>query len=218
MDPVRALRSPSLDGPDETGVAALLRLTLRLLREAPWVVVVYLFAAPVAAVLDSGGGLVTGPASILAVILLVEGLYVNTTGSNSMGVRFLLALVADLVTAFAIILGLLLLVVPGLYALVRFYLVIPAVLIDDYGPIEAMRTSWERTEGRVLEVGGVVLCIYLATFVVAAAVLLGTAGGIEPAIERIEAQETFFSETAASLVNGTLVAASSTLLYLQSRE
>lgn len=211
------LGRPSLAGSDDTGVVPLLRRTVRTLRDVPEVVVLYLFAAPFAAV-GGVGNVLASFAWIVAVGLLVSGLDVDTSGSNSTGVRFLLAFVSALVAGIAILVGLLLIVLPGLYAMVRFYLVIPAVVIDDYGPIEALRTSWRRTEGRVLEIGGVVFCIYLVTFVVAAVVLLGTAGGIEPAIERIGDGETFLSETAAALVNGPLVAASSTLIYLQSRE
>lgn len=206
------LRSPSIDGPDDTGVAVLLRGTGGTLRDAPEVFVVFLFAAPLGAVLDGAGGLVTGLASILAEVVLLEVQYVNTSGSNSMGIRFFLAFVSTLVTGFAILMGLLLLVLPGLYAIVRFYIVIPAVLIDDHGPIEPLRTSWQRTEGRVLEVYGVVFRIYLATFVVAAVVLLETAGGVELAIEGLRDGQTFFAETARSPVNGPLFAASSTLI------
>lgn len=211
------LRSPSIDGPDGTGVAVLLRGTGGTLRDAPEVFVVFLFAAPLGAVLDGAGGLVTGLASILAEVVLLEVQYVNTSGSNSMGTRLFLAFVSTLVTSFAILMGLLL-VLPGLYAIVRFYLVIPAVLIDDHGPIEPLRTSWQRTEGRVLEGGGVVFRIYLATFVVAAVVLLGTAGGVELAIEGLRDGQTFFAETARSPVNGPPFAASSTLIYQQTRE
>ena len=66
-------------------------------------------------------------------------------------------LVAAVLYSSAVGVGLLLLVVPGLYLAVRLSLTFPAIVIDDLGPVEGLRAAWNRSADRLLEVGGVVL-------------------------------------------------------------
>jgi hypothetical protein len=65
------------------------------------------------------------------------------------GVRRLPAvLLGVLVNALAIGIGLLLLVIPGLYFIGKFPLWVAAVFVDDVSAMEGLRTSWRLTRGR----------------------------------------------------------------------
>lgn len=84
--------------------------------------------------------------------------------------------------AFGIVvfLGLIALVLPGLYLLVRLLLAIPAAVVDERGPIESLKASWVATDDNFLKVGGLVLANILASLVVGvvASLVVGPASGV----------------------------------------
>ncbi len=57
---------------------------------------------------------------------------------------FVATVVAGLLVGF----GLLLLVIPGIYLAVKFVLAGPAIVADEQGPFEGLRTSWRQTDGQ----------------------------------------------------------------------
>ena len=99
-------------------------------------------------------------------------------GSRFGGV-FFVSLLGNL----GIILGLLLLVVPGIYLFARWSLAIPVLIEENRGPGEALRASWERTAGHVSPILVTLLPIYLPMLAgFAVAVAFGVAEFPEPAI------------------------------------
>ena len=52
-----------------------------------------------------------------------------------------------IITALAVMVGLVALVIPGLYLITRWSIAAPILLIDGKGPIKALQDSWERTKG-----------------------------------------------------------------------
>lgn len=56
------------------------------------------------------------------------------------------------------IVGLFLLVLPGIYVFHRLLLAYPAVVIDGQGPVEALKTSWGAGGGNVLKILAVDVC------------------------------------------------------------
>lgn len=55
--------------------------------------------------------------------------------------------------------GLALLVVPGIYVAVRLSLTVPAIMVDSKGPLKGPIESWQRTRGNLLKVFGVNLVV-----------------------------------------------------------
>jgi hypothetical protein len=75
-----------------------------------------------------------------------------------------------LISQIGILLGLLLLVVPGVIAFVRWSMVVPIVLSDRRGSGAALTESWNRTKGHFWPILGLFTVIYAPIFVVAAGV------------------------------------------------
>lgn len=87
----------------------------------------------------------------------------SAEGSGSViGVNFLSGL--------GILVGLLLLVIPGVVALVRWSMAVPIVLSERNGAMNALRESWYRTEGHFWPILGLLLIIYAPLLVLIMAV------------------------------------------------
>jgi hypothetical protein len=93
--------------------------------------------------------------------------------------RYGRALAAAIITGLVVFVGLLALVVPGLYLLSRLWLVMPAVTADDgagEGLLGPLKASWRATQGEALRSFGIFLIVIagslLLAIVAAAAALL----------------------------------------------
>ena len=197
---VRAIAAETASAIRDTPELFLLFLVVALLSEVP-------LAGSVIAVVGQGVG-------IALVADRLDGL--DPTPENSLGVRIIVLFVSVLITGIASILGLFLLVIPGVYLWMRLYLGPPAVIVDDCGPVEALGESWSRTAGNTVTVFGVVLAVAALGLGASAVVLLALAGGPDAAIERIRSGNTFASGAAASFVGPLLIVASSTVMYARS--
>ena len=198
------------------GAVDALRQTVLAVRDAWEVVLLFVLVAPLSALLGPAGGIVGAIGSAVGVYLVGAdrpGSVERGSTSNSLGVRVLLTLPAAFVAGLAILVGLLLLVLPGLYLSARLYLVIPAVMLGDDGPLEALGSSWDRTEGDVLTVAGVALGIFAATSVVQFVILFALTGSVLPTFELIRTTEFKIAQAGGTLVGGPLGAAAMAVLY-----
>lgn len=89
------------------------------------------------------------------------------THQTSLAARAVYLVVGLVVVGIVVIIGLLLLVLPGIYAGVRLSLFPAAVMVDGKGPIHGLQESWERTKGHWWTVFG-----YQLVFLVPGLVLL----------------------------------------------
>jgi membrane-anchored glycerophosphoryl diester phosphodiesterase (GDPDase) len=64
------------------------------------------------------------------------------------------------ITTLAIMVGLVALVIPGLYLIARWSIAAPVLMVDGKGPIKAMQDSWERTKGSDFAILVAVLLFY----------------------------------------------------------
>lgn len=139
--------------------------------------------------------------------------------NTSLWVRILYAYITGIIGAVAIAVGTLLLILPGVYLFIRLYIAIPAVMLYGHGPIEALRVSWRLTRGKTLKVGAIILSVYMIAygtgFVTSFVVLVGVTGDLVPAFDQIHGSLIF--ESMWSLVEGSLSAATSTVIYLATR-
>jgi hypothetical protein len=111
---------------------------------------------------DRGTGMTVGGALRMALLLLP------------------LLLIALVLAALPISLGLMALVVPGLYLLGRLGIVLPLVAAEPANPIALLRRSWDLTEGNGWRAAGfiIALTIVLAMGAVLAAILGGAVGSV----------------------------------------
>lgn len=74
---------------------------------------------------------------------------------------------AGIVTGILIVVGLICLVVPGIILAIMFSLVVPAIVIERVGALESLSRSRRLVGGRWLKTFGLLLVIYIITFVAA---------------------------------------------------
>ena len=204
-------RDPRVDGAVDA-----LRRTVLAVRDAWEVVLLFVLVAPLSALLGSAGGIVGAIGSAVGVYLVGAdrpGSVERGSTSNSLGVRVLLTLLAAFVAGLAIVVGLLLLVLPGLYLFVRLYLVVPAVMLGDDGPLEALSSSWDRTDGNVFTVAGVALGVFVISSVVQLVLLFVLTGSVLPTFELVGTTGFKIAQAAGTLVSGPLGAAAMAVLY-----
>lgn len=84
---------------------------------------------------------------------------------NLLATRVIYLVVATIVVGIAVLIGLIFLVLPGLYLAVRFALYPAAVMVDGEGPIGGLSESWDRTSGHGLTVFGFYLAVGLPAIV-----------------------------------------------------
>lgn len=64
----------------------------------------------------------------------------------------------------AVTVGLLLLVIPGIYLALRLSLALPACVIDDEGVVESFETSWTAAKGNLSKLFGISILAFLVLF------------------------------------------------------
>jgi hypothetical protein len=82
------------------------------------------------------------------------------------------AFLAVLLAGLGIALGLVLLIVPGIYVAVRWYFVAQSVVIDKARSTEALRASWRLTDGFWFRTFGVILLANIVAFLPASLLIL----------------------------------------------
>ena len=85
-------------------------------------------------------------------------------------------------------------------------------MLGDDGPLEALGSSWDRTEGDALTVAGVALAVFAASSAVTLGLQFALTGGISPT-ELTRTAGIGFAETGGTLVGGLLGAAAMAVLY-----
>lgn len=201
---------------DLGGVRTIAAETASAVRDTPELLVLFLVVAPLSNV-PIVGGIIAIVGQGIGIALVADSLDgLDPAPENSLGVRLIVLFVSALIGGIGIILGLLLLVIPGVYLWVRLYLAPPAVIVDDCGPVEALGESWSRTAGNTVTVFGVALAVVVLGVGASAVVLLALAGGIDAAIERISSGNTLVMGSVASFVSSLLTVVASTVMYARS--
>ncbi|WP_440764206.1 glycerophosphoryl diester phosphodiesterase membrane domain-containing protein [Natronorubrum sp. DTA7] len=78
--------------------------------------------------------------------------------------RLLSLIGATLIYAVAVTIGLILLIIPGIYLGLRLSLAFPAIVIDDENAFEGLGTSWNVAHGNLLKLLGITLLSLLVLF------------------------------------------------------
>jgi hypothetical protein len=172
-------------------------------------------------------GVISSVLSLLALAACtraVAGAYLGEDVDWRHSIRFalvrLLPLVAALiVTLLAGTVGLILLVIPGIYVLVRLAVVVPALLMEDRGAAGAVKRSWELVKGRWWPTFAVVVITLLLVGIISA-ILQGLV--VAPILagadsELVGALLTGLGQIVANVFTLPLQAAVITILYFDLR-
>lgn len=81
----------------------------------------------------------------------------------------------------AVVVGTLLLILPGIYLALRLSLSFPACVIDDRGVLASLRASWDAATGNLLKILGVQLAVLAASVGALVAAVVAVGGEPDPA-------------------------------------
>lgn len=202
---------------ESAGPLAILREGVRLLPGMPVALSLFLFAGLLTIVSTSVGNLFAIVPQAVGVAAGYRTLGGERRGTNSFGVRVLLALLAALVAGIGILLGFVFLVVPGVYLTVKLRLVLAAVVLEDAGPLEALGRSYDLVTGNGWTVFGVWLVPTLVSLAGGVAIAVGTGAVTLSGSVDLAALETASRVTAAAstlLVSPVIVAADAVMYGL----
>ncbi|HYL61747.1 MAG TPA: glycerophosphoryl diester phosphodiesterase membrane domain-containing protein [Candidatus Methylomirabilis sp.] len=90
---------------------------------------------------------------------------VGAAYSNSKA-RILVVLATILLVGLATFVGLIFLIIPGIYLACRLALAIPAVIVEQESPTTAMERSWQLTDGHVWEMFLLLLLVWVISYAV----------------------------------------------------
>lgn len=120
--------------------------------------------------------------------------------------RFFAVLGVQILVAIAVIVGFMLLVLPGIYLYLRFYIAVPALIAEEAGVVEAIRISWRRTARQEIALLALVVLMFLPAallWVVFFACVAATSGGMAVVVSALLA----LLATALTIVFGWFLAA-----------
>ncbi len=86
--------------------------------------------------------------------------------------RYVYALAAAIVTGIIVGIGFILLIIPGIYLLIRLTLAVPSVVLENRGPIEGIKRSWDLTKGNWWNIFVVLLVVGIVVLVIQTAVTI----------------------------------------------
>lgn len=151
--------------------AALMRANAPLI-VTTWAVMViaYVALSRLPDDLRSGDTLVSSMSSLVAQLLLTRQLLIRLgmMQTDRSSVRILAMFGMNLVSGLAIILGMVLLLIPGLYLAARWSASAPILIAEDRGVGDSLSESWRRTADAVWPIVGALLLIWSPTFAVVA--------------------------------------------------
>ena len=170
----------------EITFAALLRETIHLMRGNAWriaIAMVLLVAIPVFADLGvdprdrSGIDIVAAFVSVfLQTWLTVAVLEANDRRQGGRGVGTVFGI--GILNGLGVLIGLVLLIVPGIFLLVRWSISVPYALAEDVGVIDALQASFEQTRDAFWPILAVLIACYAPSALAFASIYLFETDGI----------------------------------------
>jgi hypothetical protein len=188
MEPLATTLAPAPPRPFSAGAVIGRSFATWLRNLVPFSVVTLLVNVPVFAIealapagesvgIEGAARVVSGLANLVVTAALTYGVLQSLRGESVPLGRLLgtgfskmgSVLLVSIAFGFIVFLGFVLLVVPGVVALCALYVAVPAVVVEDIGPGEALGRSRALTKGSRWSILAVALVVGAVTFVVAAA-------------------------------------------------
>jgi hypothetical protein len=168
--------STTIDLPPSAGALEILRESIDQLSDLLPLFGLFGAVALTQLVSPQLGNLIVIFAQAFGVVWVYNRIGPGEKASNSLGVRLLIAFIASIVAGIGVAIGTIFLVIPGLYLMVRFRLVVASVMIEDSGPIEAIKRSWALTEAHAWTIFGVMAVTFVASALLIVGVIVGGGG------------------------------------------
>ncbi|GAA0209400.1 hypothetical protein [Halobaculum roseum] len=204
-----------VDRIERLGVRRLVTWAAVRVRENPVLVGLFLLAGLVGYVPFVGGllaFLVTTFVLGMAYVVVADDVRLHARGLNAIAAdvreRYGTILVVSVAYAVAVALGLIALVVPGLYIAARLAPSLPVATLGEHGAADSLREGWAMGRGNVLRLFGVFLVVF---------VLQAIAAGILAVIST-DLATTGISAVLLNAISGPIIAAAIAHVYFESRD
>ena len=209
--------SSPLAGPS---MLAVLRGAVDAIRQSPAIIGLFIVSGLFGIVLPPFTGVAARLLLILVgVVIAYRALGGRTRTDSPFLLRLFMAFLATVASYLSVLVGGMALAVPGtigwvgffvfalpgLYLYFRLFLSTPAVMIDGYGPAEALTTSWRLMNGSVLATAFAVVLVFVCGLVVLVPLL-------------VVVQSSFIVDIGGVLIMDTFLAGMQAFLYLQLTE
>jgi hypothetical protein len=140
-------------------------------------------SSDVASLIDNLLGGCAAAIAIAACFRVISSAYLGERTSAGDSLRYGLSRLGPLIVAYfamsiVIGLGLVALVIPGVFLAIKWSMTFPAIVAERAGPFQAMGRSWELTRGHWWRTFGALLVVVLISFVLAFAILVALGAAI----------------------------------------
>ncbi|MFC7069111.1 hypothetical protein [Halobaculum lipolyticum] len=205
----------SVDRIERLGIRRLVTWAAVRVRENPVLVGLFLLAGLLGFVPFVGGLLAFLATTFvlgMAYVLVADDVRLQARGLNAIAAdvreRYVTLLVVSLAYGLAVVVGLIALVVPGLYIAARLAPALPVATLGDRGAADSLREGWAMGRGNVLRLFGVFLVVF---------VLQAIAAGILALIST-DLATTGISAVVLNAISGPILAAAIAHVYFESRD
>ncbi|UOO97234.1 hypothetical protein MUK72_17800 (plasmid) [Halococcus dombrowskii] len=206
--------SEKMENTRTPGIGEIIKRGVSVATDTPILFGLYLIVAIAGMISSPLNSIATLVVDSIAVVIAYSALQGRKETTRPTLTRIFYAILAAFVGGIATGLASLLLVIPGIYLLVRFRLTIPAVMIEECGPIDGLQRSWALTSGHGWTVFGFVVIFAIASFILSGATVLLT-GGIPTGPNAIAAlqQPIAFGGGLASVIIGPIQISGMVVMY-----
>ncbi|MFC6961232.1 glycerophosphoryl diester phosphodiesterase membrane domain-containing protein [Halocatena marina] len=195
--------STNLSTSEEPSTITILTGAANAVRESPAILGVFLISGILGSIIpDFLDSAISVVAMSFGIAIAYRALGGQVRTELSMVLRMSMGWVAVFISGMLTLLGLVALLLPGLYVLTRLFLALPAVIIDGYGPFQALSESWRLMDGSILTAGGALCVVIVGAFIVLVPVLMSP---LSPLVANI----------AGSIIGGSLSVGIQVFLYME---
>lgn len=182
-------KSSPLEGPN---TVAILSGAIGAIRTSPIILGIFLVSGILSVVLSSIsfiGGITRILFICIGIVLAYQAVGGQIRTDSSLLFRLLISLITAIMTYLMFLAATILLVLlPGvlgfvvffaffiaaIYVFARLFLAVPAVMVDGYGPAEAMSASWQQMQGSILQTSLALVLVFIAVISVTYLVTMAT--------------------------------------------
>jgi len=157
-----------------TSLGDLLISPVTAVRERPSLLGVLIVGGVVPGLPNVLNSIVVGLFLVVCVMIAGGGFGLQMAGG--VGDRFVIGVIAYFLSAIGIAIGLLLLILPGLYLWAKFYLAVPAAVFGGAGPVSSLSESFALTDGALWSILGALLVFVGGGVVVGIVASIATGG------------------------------------------
>ena len=158
------------------GVVEVLKEGVSIATDTPGLFGLYVISGVAALISSDLDNFLSIIITAIGTVIAYRGMGKSLDTEGSEAVLIVYTLLATLVAGFLGLVATVLLVIPGIYVMLRFQFTTAAVMLEERGPIDGLQRSWAISGGNLWTIFGVTVVFFGASLVFASASVLVTGG------------------------------------------